>query len=79
MDLHGLQHAFRLVEGKGAQMNFMGNSVVQSSMAVDDVLDHPRGGTAANNQQYMRVLLSPSVPKMAEGLDKARPGCVETR
>lgn len=43
----------RFLKCEGQQLHFVRDTVVQPAVAVDDVLDHPSGGTTANDELHV--------------------------
>ena len=61
-----LQIALHLAKGKLSDMHFMGDTVVKSSVAVDDVSHHPRCRRATDDEHQVLLQRSPAVPEISQ-------------
>ena len=67
-----LQVLARLAQRERHQVNLAGNSVMQPSLVLDDVLHHPRCGRPAHHQHHILARGAPLVPEQVYSLHKTR-------
>ena len=67
------------MQRKGVNLNVVGESVVQPSAIMNEVVNHPRCGRTANNKFNIVTQHGPTVPKIFKSSNKARPWRVHPR
>src|SRR3982075_3463376 len=68
-----------LREPEGEQATLARDPVVEPAFGVDQVVEHPRGGGAADDDNHLRHLGELSVPAMVQCLDQTRFRCSHPR
>src|SRR5438045_3456783 len=64
-----------LPEREGREANLARDPVAEPAFGVDQVVEHPRGGGAADDDNHLRHLGELSVPAMVQRLDQTRFRC----
>lgn len=72
-----LKVLFRFLQCERQQFQFMRDSVVQPSVTIDDVFNHPGGCASTDNQLHVVLERGPTIPEMAEGFCKTN--CAKKR
>jgi hypothetical protein len=65
-----LKEFFTFPQCEGLQFDPMRDPVMQASFVIDQLIDHPGGGRAANDQQYIIPSAGPGVPEMFQSRNK---------
>jgi hypothetical protein len=60
------------VKSEGPQIEASLYAVVQATLVLDEVVNHPRGGTATGNEENILTACSPGVPKILQSTDELR-------
>ena len=69
----------RLGQRKRMDVHLLCRSAIETTFAVEKVVEHPRGGATANNEQQVVLARSPAIPKMLKCRKKTRTWRVEPR
>ena len=57
----------------------MRNAIMKSAMAIYEIRNHPRCGTATNHKHNLILISRPTIPKMLKSLLEIRLGSIKTR
>ena len=79
VDLQRFGIKLTFVEVERPQVDLVGEAVVKAAVVADDFLDDPRCGAAANDEHDVVAHVGPTIPKVFQGTDKLRFGCVHPR
>ena len=73
------KHLLGLFERDGRQAYLCRGAVIESTIAINEVIFNPRGSTTTDNHHQIVLAGSPAIPEMLKCTDKARTRCVHPR